>query len=319
MSSKKIVFLDKGTLANVDFVFDFPYEMTEVENCAKDDDSVSKALEGHEIAISNKVPISRKVMENNPQLKLIAVSATGFNMIDIEAARELGVTVCNVANYSGTAVAEHAFMMMISLMHRLPLYEKEVRAGEWQKSPFFTIFAAPIFELKGKTLGIFGKGDIGKKLAEHATAFGMKVLFSERKNAKEIRDGYVAFEEVLKQADVYSVHAPLTEETKNLIDEKELAIMKDDVIIINVSRGGLVNEAAIANALRNRTVGGAGFDVLTTEPPKPDNPLLASDLGNFILTPHTAWMSEEALINLVKILQNNINQFVKGTPVNVVS
>lgn len=319
MSSKKIVFLDKGTLDKVDLVFDFPFEMTNVENCAKDEDSVSKAIQGHEIAISNKVPISRKAMEENPQLKLIAVSATGFNIIDIEAARELGITVCNVANYSGTAVAEHAFMMMISLMHRLPVYEKEVRADGWQKSEFFTIFAAPIFELKGKTLGIFGKGDIGKKFAEYATAFGMNVLFSDRKNAKEVREGYVAFEDVLKQADVFSIHAPLTIDTKNLIDEKELAIMKDDVIIINVSRGGLVNELAMANALRNRTVGGAGFDVLTTEPPKPDNPLLASDLGNFILTPHTAWMSEEALENLVGILQNNINQFVKGTPVNVVS
>lgn len=319
MSSKKIVFLDKGTLEKANLVFDFPFEMTNIENCTKDEDSVSKAIEGHEIAITNKVPISRKVMEENPQLKLIAVSATGFNIIDIEAAKELGITVCNVANYSGTAVAEHAFMMMISLMHRLPVYEKEVHAGEWQKSPYFTIFAAPIFELKGKTLGIFGKGDIGHKLAEYAKAFGMKVLFSERKNAKEVREGYVAFEEVLKQSDVYSIHAPLTEETKNLIDEKELSMMKDDVIIINVSRGGLVNELAMANALRNRTVGGAGFDVLTLEPPKPDNPLLASDLGNFILTPHTAWMSEEALENLVEILQNNINQFVKGTPVNVVS
>ena len=319
MSNKKIVFLDKGTLERVELTFDFPYEMTSIENCAKDDASVTQAIAGHEIVISNKVPISRQTMEANPQLKLIAVAATGFNMVDIEAARDLGITVCNVANYSGTAVAEHAFMMMISLMHRLPLYEQKMKAGEWQKSKYFSIFAEPIFELKGKTLGIFGKGDIGREFARYAEAFGMNVLFSERKHATSIREGYTAFEDVLAQADVYSIHAPLTEDTKNLIDEKELAQMKDDVIIINVSRGGLVNELAMANALRNKTVGGAGFDVLTTEPPKPDNPLLALDLGNFILTPHTAWASEESIVKLVDILQNNINQFVKGSPVNVVS
>lgn len=317
MSKTKIVFLDQGTLSRVTLDFDFPFELTNIENCSPE--KVSEALKGHEIAITNKVVINREMMEANPQLKLIAVAATGFNIIDIAAAKELGITVCNVADYSTTAVAEHAFMMMISLMHRLPLYEARMREGAWQKSPFFSIFAEPIFELKGKTLGIVGKGSIGSQLAEYAEAFGMNVLFSERKGASEVREGYHAFEDVLSTADVYSIHAPMTPETNNMIGEEEIKKMKEGAILINVSRGGLINEQALADALRSGRVGGAGVDVATVEPPTPDNPLLAQDLGNFILTPHTAWASEEAVENLVGILENNINQFIAGKPVNVVN
>ncbi|UNM95567.1 D-2-hydroxyacid dehydrogenase [Ignatzschineria rhizosphaerae] len=314
---KKIVFLDQGTLSRFKLDFNFPYELTNIDNCPKDE--VAKALEGHEIAITNKVVIDRAAMVANPQLKLIAVAATGYNVVDIAAAKELGIMVCNVAGYSTTAVAEHAFMMMISLMHRLPLYEPRMRDGEWQRSEFFSIFGAPIFELKGKTLGIFGKGSIGSQFAKYAQSFGMKVLFSERQNASEVREGYTPFEEVLTSSDVYSLHAPLTPETKDMISEAEIARMKDDVILLNVSRGGLINEAALAKALREGRVGGAGVDVLTTEPPKPDNPLLANDLGNFIITPHTAFASEEALDQLVALLMNNINQFVAGKPINIVN
>lgn len=317
MEKKKIVFLDHGTLSRFKLDFNFPHELVEIENCAKED--VAKALTGFDIAITNKVIIDRPAMEANPKLKLIAVAATGYNIVDVVAAKELGITVCNVAGYSQTAVAEHAFMMMISLMHRLPLYEARMRKGEWQQSQFFSIFGAPIFELKGKTLGIFGKGSIGSQFAQYADSFGMKVLFSERKNASTIRDGYTPFEEVLTTSDVYSVHAPLTPETKDLIGRDEIERMKDDVILLNVSRGGLINEAALADALRSGRIGGAGVDVLTTEPPKPDNPLLANDLGNFIITPHTAYGSEEALAKLIAILSDNINQFVAGNPQNVVS
>ncbi|MDM1546139.1 D-2-hydroxyacid dehydrogenase [Ignatzschineria indica] len=317
MDKKKIVFLDHGTMSRFDLSFNFPYELIEIDNCPKE--RVAEALVGCEIAITNKVPIDRAAMEANPQLKLIAVAATGFNMIDVVAARELGITVSNVAGYSQTAVAEHAFMMMISLVHRLPLYEARVRAGEWQKSPFFSIFGAPIYELKGKTLGIFGRGSIGSQFAKYAECFGMKVLYSERKDASTIRSGYESFSDVLEKSDVYSIHAPLTPETENLISAKEIAKMKRGVVILNVSRGGLVNEADLAAGLRSGQVGGAGIDVLTSEPPKPDNPLLADDLGNFILTPHTAYASEEALAKLVVILQDNINQFVAGAPMNVVS
>lgn len=314
---KKIVFLDQGTLSRFKLDFDFPHQLTNIDNCPKEE--VAKALQGQDIAITNKVVIDRDAMLANPQLKLIAVAATGYNIVDVAAASELGITVCNVAGYSTTAVAEHAFMMMISLMHRLPLYESRMRDGEWQRSPFFSIFGAPIFELKGKTLGIFGKGSIGSQLAKYAESFGMRVLFSERQNAAVIREGYTPFEEVLTSSDVYSLHAPLTPETKDMISQAEIARMKPDVILLNVSRGGLINEAALAEALRSGTIGGAGIDVLTVEPPSADNPLLANDLGNFIITPHTAFASEEALDKLVAILSNNINQFVAGNPENVVN
>lgn len=315
--SKSIVFLDQGTLMRGKLRFNFPYTLTEIDNCPADE--VSKALQGHEIAITNKIPINRAAMEANPQLKLIAVAATGYNMIDIDAARELGVTVCNVAGYSQVAVAEHAFMMMIALMHRLPLYEAQIREGDWQKSPFFTIFGAPIFELKGKTLGIAGKGSIGQQFAQYAESFGMQVLFAEHKDAKEVRAGYQSFKSVLAHSDVFSLHLPLTESTRNLIGYEELTQMKPGAILLNVSRGGLVDEEALAEALRENRIGGAGVDVLTTEPPTANHPLLAKDLGNFILTPHTAFASEEALATLVHLLENNINQFVAGNPVNVVS
>ncbi len=314
---EKIIFLDSGTLERFPLTFNFPHELTLVDNCAPE--ATAEKLQGQTIAITNKVKITREMMLANPQLKLIAVAATGFNIVDTQAATELGITVCNVAGYSQTAVAEHAFMMMISLMHRLPLYEARIRDGQWQRSAFFSIFAEPIFELKGKTLGIYGKGSIGSQFAKYAEAFGMNVLFSERKNVSDIREGYHAFSDVLKEADVFSIHAPLTPDTENLIAQKEITQMKKSAILLNVSRGGLVNEADLAEALRSNRLGGAGVDVLTTEPPKADNPLLAQDLGNFILTPHTAFASEEALHILVDKLQNNINQFVAGHPVNVVN
>lgn len=314
---KKIVFLDAGTLPRAEFAFDFPFELTSINNCTQDE--VKTALKGHEIALTNKVPITRSDMEANPDLKLIAVTATGFNMIDVKAARELGITVCNVADYSTVSVAEHAFMMMISLMHRLPLYQKRIEDGEWQASPFFSILAEPIYDLAGKTLGVFGKGAIGSKLGEFATCFGMKVLYAERKGADRVREGYAAFDEVLTSADVVSLHVPLNEDTANMIDAESIARMKKGAILINVSRGGLVDESALANALRSGQLGGAGVDVATKEPPLKTNPLLANDLGNFILTPHSAWASEEAVARLMVILHNNINQFVAGNPVNVVN
>ncbi len=313
---KKIVFLDQGTLLRQKLDFEFPYALTNHEICPAD---VSRAINGHEIVITNKVKINREHMLANPQLKLIAVSATGYNIIDVDAARELGVTVCNVSGYSTVSVAEHTFMLMIALMHRLPLYQQRVALDQWQNSPHFYIAGEPIFDLAGKTLGIIGKGEIGRALASRALAFDMKVIFAEHKHASTCRAGYEPFESVLNQADVLSVLCPLTAETLNLIDQAELEQMKDGVILLNTSRGGLVNEAALAAALMSGKLGGAGVDALTTEPPPGNHPLLNHQLGNFILTPHTAWASEESIDRLVKQLQNNINAFVKGTPVNVVS
>lgn len=313
----KIVFLDKGTLPRQNFNFDFPFEMTQHDLCPNE--KVNEALKGHQIAITNKVKITRAHMEANPQLKLIAVAATGYNIIDIAAAKELGVTVCNIKGYSTIGVAEHVFMMMISLMHRLPTYQQKMQQGQWQKSPYFYIIGEPIHTLSGKTLGIIGKGEIGSAFAKFAEAFGMTVLFAEHKDKTICREGYVLFDEVIRQADVVSIHCPLTAQTDNLIDRAEINQMKEGAILLNVSRGGLVNESALVEALKSGKLGGAGVDVATTEPPLPDNPLLDTALNNFILTPHTAWASEESIERLVFLLEENINAFTKGKPINVVS
>ncbi len=314
---KSILFLDKGTLAGHTLTFDFPHKLDELENCPASE--VAKALQGYEIAITNKVPIGRAEIEANPQLKLIAIAATGFNHIDIEAAKELGVTVCNVAGYSTVSVAERAFLFMLALMHRLPLYQKSIAAGAWPKSPFFSLFEAPIYDLKGKNLVIAGKGEIGAQLGRYAEAFGVNLYYAERKGADQVREGYISFEEALTLADIFSVHTPLTPETENMIDVAEIEKMRDGVLLINVSRGGIMNEEAIANALRSGKVGGVAVDVMREEPPKEDNPLLVEDLGNLIITPHTAWGSEESLKALCAILEENIERFVAGNPQNVVT
>lgn len=312
----KILFLDAITLPRATFNFNFPFELTIIDNCAPD--QVKTALQGHEIVMTNKVPITREDMVANPQLKLIAITATGYNIIDIEAAKELGITVSNIAGYSTVSVAEHAFMMLLVLVHRLPFYQKRIANGEWQTSSFFSILAEPVYDLEGKTLGIFGRGAIGQKLADFARAFGVNILFAEHKGATMIRDGYTDFDTVLETSDILSLHVPLNASTQNMIDGEAISRMKKGAIIINVSRGGLIDEAALVEGLRSGQVGGAGIDVTTPEPPHPDNPLLANDLGNFILTPHTAWSSEEAVTRLIETLHNNINQFVAGNPQNVI-
>ncbi|WP_434779757.1 D-2-hydroxyacid dehydrogenase [Neisseria sp. Ec49-e6-T10] len=309
-----IVFLDRGTLAQANLQFNFPFVLTDHYLCPENE--VAKALEGQEIAITNKVKITRQDMLANPQLKMIAVAATGYNHIDVVAAKELGICVCNVSGYSTVSVAEHAFMMMIALMHRLPEYQQKARLDSWSKSPFFCVFGTPFYHLVGKTVGIFGRGEIGSAFARFAQAFNMNVLFAEHKGATSCREGYVDAQTVLAQADVISIHCPLNEHTHHLIDHEEMAQMKEGAIIINVSRGGLVNEEALANALRSGKLGGAGFDVLSAEPPVKSNPLLASDLSNIIVTPHIAWASEESLKNLTDSLIQNINAFKVGKPIN---
>lgn len=268
--------------------------------------------------ISNKVSINAKHIQANPQLKLIAVAATGYDHIDIEAAKNQGVIVCNIRGYGNDTVAEHAFMLMIALMRQLPAYQRDIAAGLWEKSdnPFY--FGAPMRDLNGKRLGIIGKGGIGKALAARAEAFGMEVVFTEHKHANRVRSGYMAFDEVIASADVLSLHCPLNDETAHLIGENELKNMKPRALLINVGRGGLVDETALVAALKYGTLGGAGFDVLTEEPPRHGNPLLKARLPNLIVTPHMAWGSEEAMVRLFAMLNNNINAFVAGKAQNIV-
>ncbi|MGN6964848.1 NAD(P)-dependent oxidoreductase, partial [Neisseria sp. P0016.S002] len=205
-----------------------------------------------------------------------------------------------------------AFMMMITLMRNLPAYQRDVAAGLWENSPFFCHLGAPMRDLNSKTLAIFGRGNIGKTLATYAQAFKMNVVFAEHKNAQSVRDGYVSFDEAIRSADVVSLNCPLTPQTANMIGEAELQQMKPGAILINCGRGGLVDEAALVAALKYGQIGGAGFDVLTQEPPRDGNPLLKARLPNLIVTPHIAWASQEAANRLFDILLDNINRFVAG-------
>lgn len=313
----KIVVLDRDTLSSRSFELPFEHELVEYSNTLPEE--TAARLVGADIVITNKVKITAEHFAQNPQLKLIAVSATGYNNIDVDAAQKAGVSVCNVAAYGTESVAEHVMMMILALMRNLPAYQRDMAAGMWQKSPFFCHFGAPMRDVNGKTLAIFGRGAIGLVLAKYAQAFNMKVIFAEHKNAQTVRDGYVAFDDALQQADVISLHCPFTESTRNLIDERELKMMKAGALLINCGRGGLVNEEALLAALKYGTLGGAGVDVLTQEPPVNGNPLLNSPLPNLIITPHMAWAGEEAQANLFAILQENIRAFVSGKPQNIVA
>lgn len=311
----RIVCLDRHSIEARPFTFNFPHQITEHQGCAPE--AVAELIQGHEIVISNKMPINAAAMNANPQLKLIAIAATGYNHIDVAAARERGIVVSNIRAYGNDTVAEHAFMLMMALMRQLPAYQRDVAAGLWQKSNTFCHFGAPMRDLSGKTLAIFGKGGIGQSLAQRALAFNMNVIYAEHKHAQGCREGYVPFSVALATADVVSLHCPLTADTHNMIDETALQQMKPGAVLINVSRGGLVDELALVAALKYGQLGGAGVDVLTEEPPVNGNPLLKAYLPHLIVTPHMAWGSIEARNRLFDMLCDNVNQFMAGKPLNV--
>lgn len=316
MNPLHIVVLDRDTLVNRPFDFDFPHTLSSYGSTEAH--QTAERIQGADIIITNKVVISAQAFAENPQLKLVAVTATGVNNVDVEAAKQNGTAVCNIRAYGNESVAEHAFMMMITLMRNLPAYQRDVAAGLWENSPFFCHLGAPMRDLNGKTLAIFGRGNIGKTLATYAQAFKMNVVFAEHKHAQSVRDGYVSFDEAIRSVDVVSLNCPLTPQTANMIGEAELQQMKPGAILINCGRGGLVDEAALVAALKYGQIGGAGFDVLTQEPPRDGNPLLKARLPNLIVTPHIAWASQEAANRLFDILLDNINRFVAGNPQNLV-
>ena len=316
MNPLQIVVLDRDTLVNRPFEFDFSHTLSSY-GTTEAHETLAR-IRGADIVITNKVVISAQAFAENPQLKLVAVTATGVNNVDVEAAKQNGTAVCNIRAYGNESVAEHAFMMMITLMRNLPAYQRDVAAGLWENSPFFCHLGAPMRDLNGKTLAIFGRGNIGKTLAAYAQAFKMNVVFAEHKHAQSVRDGYVSFDEAICSADVVSLNCPLTPQTTNMISEAELQQMKPVAILINCGRGGLVDEAALVAALKYGQIGGAGFDVLTQEPPRDGNPLLKARLPNLIVTPHIAWASQEAANRLFDILLDNINRFVAGNPQNLV-
>lgn len=310
--SVSIVFLDRDSLPVAVPAISIPCNYIDYP-ASTEAEVVEKA--GHaEIIITNKVPLSRQTLDSLPHLKMVAVAATGVNHIDLDACREKGIVVSNIQHYGDDAVAEHAFMLMLALVKNLPAYQRDVAAGVWEKSPQFCHFGAPIRELKGATLGIIGSGGIGQALAERAKAFGMTILLGERKGVTQPRSGYVVFDELLSRADVISLHCLLNAETKHMISQPELMAMKPGAILINTARGGLVDEEALVAALKYGQLGGAGFDVLSVEPPPASNPLLKARLPHLIVTPHVAWASHEAMSRLAQQLVDNIQGFVNGGP-----
>lgn len=276
-------------------------------------------LAGADVAIANKVNLSADILAQAPSVKMIAVAATGTDNVDLAYCRAHGIVVSNIRGYAVHTVPEHAFMLMLALRRNLLGWREDVRAGLWQQTDRFCLFTRPVSDLHGSTLGLVGYGALGRGMQRLAEAFGMKVLIAERKNAASVRGGRAEFDDVLRDADVISLHTPLTAETRHMIAAREFGLMKSSAILINTARGNLVDEAALAAALRAGTIAGAGFDVLSVEPPHDGNPLLTLDLPNFILTPHVAWSSREAMQTLADQIVDNIEAFVAGTPRNVVS
>lgn len=271
------------------------------------------------VAISNKVPLRKDTLAQLPTLRMIAVCATGTDNVDIDYCRAQGIAVANVRNYAVHSVPEHVFMLILALRRNLIAFRADVRGGLWQRAEQFCLFTQPIRDLHGATLGVVGRGVLGAAVGRLGQAFGMRVLYAEHKGADAVRAGYTAFEAVLAESDVISLHSPLTAETRHLIGAAELKRMRRDALLINTARGGLVDEAALADALKQGLIGGAGFDVLSREPPREGNPLLALDLPNFILTPHVAWSSREAMQAMADQLIDNIERFVRGAPRNLVT
>lgn len=314
---EKIVFLDRSTLEAKLRRPDFPHEWIDYPATAPGE--IIERLCDATVAITNKVPLRAEALARLPKLKLIAVAATGVNNIDVSWCKQHGIAVCNIRDYAVHAVSEHVFMMILALRRNLLAYRQDLQQGLWQRSGQFCLFTHPIRDIHGSTLGIVGHGALGQAVAQVARGFGMEVLFAEHKNASQIRPGLVAFENVLRESDVLTVHVPLTDATRNLIGATELRLMKPEALLINTARGGVVDEAALAAALTDQTIAGAGFDVLTNEPPTAGNPLLAQDLPNFLLTPHVAWASREAMQILADQLIGNIETFIRGTPRNLVA
>jgi glycerate dehydrogenase len=307
-----IVFLDRETLGATVRAPGFAHSY--IEHDATAPEQVVERLRDATICITNKVPIRADALAQLPKLKLIAVAATGTDIIDKAAASNQGVAVVNIRNYAFNAVPEHVIALMFALRRNLVAYARDVKDGVWSTARHFCFMTHEIHDIAGSTMGIVGFGAIGKSIARRAECLGMKVI------AYDVfpQPGLVDFDTILRESDVITLHAPLTPQTRNMIGAPEFAKMKRSAILINTARGGLVDEAALAAALKAGEIAGAGFDVLTEEPPRYGNVLLDPSIPNLIITPHVAWASREAMQVLADQLTDNIEAFVAGTPRNVV-
>lgn len=317
MSLPKIVFLDRATIPAHIPLPSLPMEHQWVEYDFTAPDQTLARAQGADIVITNKVVLDAALLRQLPDLKFIAISATGYNNVDLETCRELGIAVANVQGYATKSVPEHVIGMMFALRRNLFGYHQDIQQGEWQRDKQFCFFTHPIGDIAGSTLGVVGSGTLGQATATLARALGMNVMFAEHKGAKTCRDGYVPFEQVLAQADVLTLHCPLNAQTHHLIGEAELNRMKPNAIVINTGRGGLVDEAALVAALKQGVIAGAGVDVFSAEPADESNPLLANmHLPNLLLTPHVAWGSDSAITKMMQILFDNITAYLQGREQN---
>lgn len=313
---ERIVFLERNTFT-VDFGRPkFEHEWVEYGETAVEE--IVQRLSGATIVICNKLPLRGPSLQQLPDLRLIAVAATGVDNIDLGYCKANRIAVCNTRGYAVNSLPEHALMLMLALRRNLVAYVDDVRNGRWREARQFCLLNHPLGDLRGATLGIIGYGTLGKAMESLARAIGMDVLIAEHKNAREVRSGRVAFSEVLRLCDVISLHCPLTDETRNLIGTDELRLMKPQAVLINTARGGLVDDQALIEALSRGQLGGAGLDVLRVEPPKEPNILLEKSLPNLIITPHNAWASQQAMRTLADQVIENIEAFVRGEARNVV-
>ncbi len=314
----QIVFLDSDTIPNLLATPEWADEWTNRPATEPDPERVIQALAHADICITNKVKLTASILQKLPRLKFVCVAATGYDCVDLQACREHGVVVSNVPGYSRQSVAEGVIGFIFSLRRALPYYQSTARAL-WPESPHFCVHGTPLLNIRGATLGIFGRGAIGNEVAALAQALGMKVLFGEHRNRPEIRPGYVRFETLLAQSDVITLHCPLTEATRGMIGHAEISHMKPGTMLINTARGPLINEQAVLDGLISGHLGGAALDVLSAEPPALRPPLLECQHPNLIITPHITWANEDGVTRLMQGIQDNLEAFHQGAPINVVS
>ena len=314
---ERIVFLERNTVQANFRRPDFDHEWIEYGESLQD--QVGERLRGATIVISNKLALREPDLARLPELKLIAIAATGFDCVDLDYCRAHHVAVCNVRGYAADSVSEHVLMLMLALRRNLLAYREDVRQGRWQHSKQFCLYTHKLHDLRGSTLGIIGHGAIGRSVARLAESIAMRVLISEHKNARATRAGRMTFAEVLRESDVVTLHCPLTSDTQDMFARAEFQMMKRDALLINTARGGLVEVQALIEALQNGVIAGAALDALREEPPRPGNPLLEINLPNLIVTPHVAWASDEAMQTLADQLIDNIEGFVGGAPRNLLT
>lgn len=309
----KAVFLDRETFPNyIDIAL--PDQISEfVEYPISTPEEAIERIKDADIVLTNKAILNAEAIAQATSLKLVQVMATGTNNVDHQACKEANVTVQNVEGYSVDSVPEHTFSLLLALRRNLLSYVSDVKAGKWSDSKHFCFLGYPIKDIAGTTMAIFGKGTLGAHVAKIAQAFGMKVVFADHKDAETVRDGYISFEEAISLADVISLNCPLTPTTQNLISTAEFKQMKPSCLLLNIGRGGLVDEQALVTALKNQLIAGAAFDVSQTEPMPANSPLNELlDMPNFLLTPHVAWASDDAMRKLVGIAQDKMSTFIEN-------